>query len=352
VSAELFIEAAVNDFVKKYGGSVETIIAATKSRDPPKTILDNPMAIVAFNKLQTLVSIESDSDLTSQITTYATVSSVTALKLLEIIADIRKGEFLMNSDIGLYFLGCLNTIITQIHTLPADMVSCTVNLVSKLLAIAQNHSISLGASDRLKECGQQMISTLKAVTVEAVKTPSLNLAQSDLYQSLLYTAILSVNYLGLSLDNSKDQSERLTENSTAQSTSKRNKTFVFLPSRQFNVLNIREGPSLDTPVIRALDSNSPPFEVDEECEITYSGKTIRRLHLADGSGWTSFTAADEEKTVLVAEITDDSWRPPIVIESPHPYRDDSDIYETIQVPDAAGYVITFTSGLIFYRNLS
>lgn len=340
-SSKLLIEEAAKDFVQTYGygGSIEAIIAAARSGELPETILlHEPMARIAFNKLQALVNIESDSDLFSLVTTHATVSAVTALKLLDIIADIRGGQFLVTSDVGLYFLDCLNSIIYQIHTLPADMVSCIVDLVSKLLTIAQCHSklISSDALARLKQCGQQMISTIKNVTVEVVKTPSSNLTQSDLYQSLLYTAVLSVNYLGLSLVDSQEQS-----------TSKRNKTFIFAKAPGYTGVNIREGKTFDTPIVRVIDANSPPFEIDDECIITHNGRTIRRLHLADGSGWTSFNS-NEDETVFFNEIFRDTYHPPIIIESPHPYKDDMDIYQTVEVSGASGYEIKFSSGFYIY----
>jgi hypothetical protein len=40
-----------------------------------------------------------------------------------------------------------------------------------------------------------------------------------------------------------------------------------------------------------------------------------------------------------------------VLESPHPYQDNSDIYTTVHFPGASGYVIKFSSGyLVLYSN--
>jgi hypothetical protein len=33
-----------------------------------------------------------------------------------------------------------------------------------------------------------------------------------------------------------------------------------------------------------------------------------------------------------------------ILESPHPYKDGSDIYSTVEVPGALGYVIRFSPG--------
>jgi hypothetical protein len=82
-----------------------------------------------------------------------------------------------------------------------ELASFVVNLVSKLFTIAQKNSsaISQAAFVRLRVCGQKMINITKSAAVEGVKSASINLSQTDLYQSLLYTAVLSLNYLGLTL---------------------------------------------------------------------------------------------------------------------------------------------------------
>jgi hypothetical protein len=205
------IDSIVKDFVTMFGNTKEDILSAVRTAETPSFTLQNPEATVSFNKLRALVlGTESNKDLGAIIAQYSQPSVTTALKLLQIIADIHKGDILLKSDIGLYFLDCLNNVVGHVHDMASALATFVIELVSKILTIAQKKltSISPDALTRLKDIGRQMIYIVKATTLEGAKNPLIELSQTDLYQSILYTVVLAVNYLELPLEDTQNDIEK------------------------------------------------------------------------------------------------------------------------------------------------
>ena len=138
---------------------------------------------------------------------------VTALKLLDIIADIQNGSLLLQTTDGYRLLDGLNQTVSHIQQMPEQLTRFVIELISKIFTLAQGNSSTLTAEalDRVKMCGQQMIAIARVSTVELVKNPLVSLAQADIYQSILYTVVLAMNCFGLEIDPESNEKDDQTD---------------------------------------------------------------------------------------------------------------------------------------------
>ena len=236
----LTLAESMKSFLKKFGAlcavdnnelNSDSLLSALKQNETVETLRvrlgTDPQALIAFNKLVVLAEVDEQENFRNLLRDNTKPSLVTALKLLDMIVDVKHGYLLFQSETGAALLDGFVGTLDLLQYAPPAMLRFIVALTAKIFSLShgQFSMIHPQTLESLRACADRVVALAKGVTYEFSKRLTVSVSQAEIYHGmcrilkfyfdlilqkllfpscfvwleLLQSAVLCVNYLSIEL---------------------------------------------------------------------------------------------------------------------------------------------------------